>query len=66
MVQKRGKPTQGLKLYVTAQNLFTWTNYRGYDPEVSYRGASTLEAGEDFGGYPQSKTIMMGIKIDMK
>lgn len=60
------KHLQGAKLYVTAQNLFTWTNYRGYDPEVSYRGASTLEAGEDFGGYPQSKTIMMGIKIDMK
>jgi len=46
--------------------LLTWTNYRGYDPEVSYRGASTLQAGEDYGGYPQSRTIMMGIKIDMK
>jgi len=62
----KNKHIQGIKLYVTGQNLLTWTNYRGYDPEVSYRGASTLEAGEDFGGYPQSKTIMMGIKIDMK
>jgi len=60
------KNIQGIKIYVTGQNLLTWTNYRGYDPEVSYRGASTLQAGEDYGGYPQSRTIMMGIKIDMK
>ncbi|MCL4482664.1 MAG: TonB-dependent receptor [Bacteroidetes bacterium] len=57
---------QGIKIYVTGQNLLTWTNYSGYDPEVSYRGASTLLAGEDFGGYPQSKTFMLGVKIDMK
>lgn len=56
----------GLRVYVTGQNLLTWTNYRGYDPEVSYRGASTLEAGEDFGGYPQSRTYMFGVKIDIK
>ncbi len=62
----KNKHIQGVKLYVTGQNLLTLTNYRGYDPEVSYRGASTLEAGEDFGGYPQSKTFMMGVKIDMK
>ena len=60
------KNIQGIKIYVTGQNLLTWTNYRGYDPEVSYRGASTLQAGEDYGGYPQSRTIMMGVKIDMK
>lgn len=56
----------GLRLYVTGQNLLTWTKYRGYDPEVSYRGASTLEAGEDFGGYPQARTFMFGIKLDIK
>lgn len=26
----------GLRLYVTGQNLLTWTKYRGYDPEVSF------------------------------
>ena len=64
--QLTNKHIQGVKLYVTGQNLLTFTNYRGYDPEVSYRGASTLEAGEALGGYPQSKTIMMGVKINMK
>ncbi len=56
----------GLRVFVTGQNLLTWTKYKGYDPEVSYRGASTLQAGEDFGGYPQSRTFMFGLKIDIK
>ena len=60
------KHIQGVRLFVTGQNLLTWTKYRGYDPEVSYRGASTLEAGEDLGGYPQSRTYMFGIKLDIK
>lgn len=60
------KHIQGIRLYVTGQNLLTWTKYKGYDPEVSYRGASALEAGEDFGGYPQSKTFMFGVKLDIK
>jgi TonB-dependent starch-binding outer membrane protein SusC len=60
------KHVQSIKLYVTGQNLLTFTKYTGYDPEVSYRGASTLEAGEDFGGYPQARTFLAGIKIDIK
>ena len=57
---------QGIQVYLTGQNLLTWTKYRGYDPEVSYRGASTLEAGEDFGGYPQARTFLIGLKLDIK
>lgn len=60
------KHIQGVRLYLTGQNLLTWTKYSGYDPEVSYRGASTLEAGEDFGGYPQARTFMFGVKLDIK
>ena len=60
------KYIKGARLYFTAQNLLTWTKYKGYDPEVSYRGASTLQAGEDFGGYPQSRTFMFGVKLDIK
>jgi len=57
---------QSMRLYLTAQNLITWTSYRGYDPEVSFRGASTLQGGEDFGGYPQARTFMMGIQLNIK
>lgn len=63
----KSKNLDGLKIYVSGQNLFTFTKYKvGYDPEVSFRGASTLEVGEDNGGYPQSKTIMFGVKLDIK
>ena len=56
----------GIRVYVTGQNLLTWTKYRGYDPEVSYQGASTLTVGEDFGGYPQSRTYLVGVRLDIK
>ncbi len=54
-----------IKLYLTGQNLFTFSNYKGYDPEVSYRGATNLELGEDFGGYPMAKTFLLGVQIDL-
>ena len=53
---------QNLKIYVTGQNLFTWTNYSGYDPEVSTRG-SGLTSGVDFGAYPRSKTFIGGLSV---
>jgi TonB-linked SusC/RagA family outer membrane protein len=56
----------GLKLYVTGNNLLTFTNYRGYDPEVSYQGATNLELGEDFGGYPQARTFLFGVSFNIK
>jgi len=55
-----------LKLYFTGQNLMTFTKYSGYDPEVSYFGATNLMLGQDYGGYPQSKTILMGILLNIK
>jgi len=59
------KSLTGLKVYVTGQNLLTYTKYKGYDPEVSYRGASNLEIGEDYGGYPQAKSILFGLSLGL-
>ncbi len=56
---------KNLKVYVTAQNFITFTNYSGFDPEVSYRGTSNLEIGEDYATYPQSKTILFGVRMDI-
>lgn len=59
---------QSLRLYATSQNLLTFTNYKGFDPEVSGssgRGTSTsIGIGEDFGTYPQSKTFVFGLNIN--
>jgi hypothetical protein len=52
---------QNLRLYVTAQNLITWTDYKGYDPDVSANFNSTTGLGNDFGVYPQTRTYTVGI-----
>lgn len=47
-----------LRVYVTAENLLTLTNYTGYDPEV---GGGVF--GVDKGQYPQARTILGGIQL---
>ena len=54
---------KSLRLYVSAQNLYTWTKYLGYNPEVNARPDNTLSQGEDYGSYPLSRTIMGGINL---
>ncbi len=58
-----------LYLYVTAENLFTFTKYSGMDPEVSVYGRSSDNAlkniapGVDYGTYPQARSILFGINL---
>ncbi|MCF0052115.1 TonB-dependent receptor [Dyadobacter sp. LJ53] len=52
-----------LRIYVTAQNLVTWTKYTGYDPEVSRNEQATLTQGVDNGVYPASKTFLGGLTL---
>ncbi|UOB16630.1 SusC/RagA family TonB-linked outer membrane protein [Abyssalbus ytuae] len=47
-----------LRLYVTGENLFTFTKYSGYDPEI---GGGVF--GIDKGYYPQAKSGMLGINL---
>lgn len=49
-----------LRFYVSAQNLLTWTNYSGRDPEVSVRNTG-LTPGLDFSAYPQARSIVFGL-----
>ena len=49
--------------YFTAQNLWTLTNYKGFDPEVN-QGLSGPTMGIDWGTYPQTKTFIFGLNID--
>ncbi|MBN2818517.1 MAG: TonB-dependent receptor [Bacteroidales bacterium] len=53
-----------LYVYSSLNNFITFTKYSGFDPEVSLHGASNLDMGEDYSTYPQSKTVMFGVKID--
>jgi len=55
------------RIYVSAQNLLTFTSYRGYDPEVNYNtGGSTAgnrNLGLDYGSYPNAKSYTVGLNI---
>lgn len=53
------------KLYISAQNLFTLTNYSGADPEIGQMTSTKyLSRGLDNGTYPQAKTFVVGLKLD--
>ncbi|MBC8033813.1 MAG: SusC/RagA family TonB-linked outer membrane protein [Chitinophagaceae bacterium] len=54
----------GFKIYVSAQNLITFTNYTSYDPEVGSRYNVALRSGIDYGQFPSARTFLLGIKAD--
>ena len=50
-----------LRVFVSAENLVTITDYDGFDPEIASGGYTTI--GIDRGIYPQSRTIIIGANI---
>lgn len=50
------------RIYVAAQNLWTWTGYSGYDPEVSVRN-SALTPGLDYSSYPRAYSVSFGVSL---
>ena len=57
---------QKARIYVRAQNLFTITNYKGWDPEVNADfQASNINQGQDFYSAPQLKTIVFGVSLSL-
>jgi hypothetical protein len=51
-----------LRLFARAENLFTWTKYWGFDPEI---GTSSTSLGVDYGVYPQARTWTIGFNISL-
>ena len=57
-------PFSQLRLYVQAQNLYTFTGYSGVDPEIgSSGGKDSWARGIDVGLYPQARTFIVGASI---
>ena len=52
---------QKLRLFVSGENLLTFTGYDGFDPEIASGGYTTI--GIDRGIYPQARTISLGANI---
>ena len=55
---------ESLRLYLQVQNAFVFTNYTGFDPEVSSTGGDNPQtAGVDYAAYPQARTFMFGFNF---
>ncbi|CAG4990435.1 TonB-dependent receptor P3 [Dyadobacter sp. CECT 9275] len=56
-----------LRVYVSAQNILTFTKYKGYDPEVNYSSDGNTESntnlGLDYASYPNAKSYTVGLNI---
>jgi TonB-linked SusC/RagA family outer membrane protein len=59
----RNKKISGLRIYFSGQNLLTFTNYSGLDPEVNYRGNENAVIGTDFFTYPQARAYTFGLNL---
>ena len=52
-----------LRLFVTAENLFTITSYSGYSPEIGYTDGNK-QRGVDYAQYPMSRKFTFGLKVN--
>jgi hypothetical protein len=55
--------TQSIRLYVTGQNIFTLSHYKGMDPDLSGGSWGLFDRGVDWGDYPTPRTFMGGIRV---
>lgn len=56
---------ESIRFYFSVQNLLTFTNYSGLDPEVNYLGDSNSVIGTDFFTYPQAQTFTLGVNLKL-
>jgi TonB-linked SusC/RagA family outer membrane protein len=54
---------QSARFYVTLNNLYTFTKYTGFDPEVNTRRSTSLTPGVDYAAYPRSRAYLFGVNL---
>jgi len=54
------KGVTNARVYVTAQNLYSFQGYQGYNPDFT---SGTLNPGFDFGSYPKPRTLLVGVQV---
>ena len=54
------KGLSSTRVYVTAQNLYTFQSYKGYNPDFT---SGVWNPGFDAGSYPKPRTIMLGVQL---
>ncbi|MEP6733752.1 MAG: TonB-dependent receptor [bacterium] len=55
--------TSSARIYVTGQNVYTWTKYSGFNPDVSSLGIGNTNRGIDIGSYPLARTFIFGANL---
>ncbi len=53
------------RVFVSGENVLTFTNYSGMDPEVNYAGPDDLRFGTDFFTHPQVRTFSIGVNLEL-
>ncbi|HSJ69207.1 MAG TPA: SusC/RagA family TonB-linked outer membrane protein [Anditalea sp.] len=64
LIPVNGNIIKDVTVYASGQNLLTFTNYLGYDPEVSFT-RSIFGQGVDVGLMPQYRSFLVGLKIGL-
>ena len=53
----------GVRFYLQGSNVFTFTHYTGYNPEVNKNSSDALRPGEDYCSYPLPRTFTFGVNL---
>jgi TonB-linked SusC/RagA family outer membrane protein len=61
---ENNKLFERFNIFITAQNLHVWTNYSGYNPEISSFSYDGLRNGVDWNGSPDARNISFGVNIN--
>lgn len=68
-ILRKAAHIEACKLYVSADNIYVFTNYSGYDPEVGISqnsASSILSQGFDYGNFPKARTFTFGVNLSFK
>ncbi|TZF83841.1 SusC/RagA family TonB-linked outer membrane protein [Pedobacter sp. BS3] len=61
----RNSKVKKLRVYLSATNIFTITNYSGYDPDIDTYGDSVINRGIDWGTLPRPRTVSAGLELNL-
>lgn len=59
------KSIRSARVFVSAQNLFLITDYKGFDPEVNNQGQNNLNRGDDYDAYPRARSFTFGVNLGL-
>ena len=62
-LRKRVKWLRDITLSVSGENLYLWSKYNGFDPDVSTSSESSTLRRVDMGAYPRARTVIFSVQI---